>query len=52
MIKILFLLISSLSFSQHTISGVVEYTIETFSSEITKNITKVGKDVSEKKALL
>jgi GLPGLI family protein len=52
MIRILFLLISSLSFSQHTISGVVEYTVESLSSEITKNITKAGKDPSEKKALL
>jgi GLPGLI family protein len=52
MIKILFLLISSLSFSQHTISGVVEYTIESLSSEITKNMTKSGKDTYEQKALL
>lgn len=52
MIKILFLLISSLCFSQQSISGVVENTIESLSSEITKNITKAGKDVSEQKALL
>ena len=52
MIKILFLLISSLCFSQQSISGVVENTIESLSSEITKNITKAGKDPSEKKALL
>ena len=52
MIRILFLLISSLSFSQHTISGVVEYTVESLSSEITKNIAKTSKNVSEQKALL
>ena len=39
-------------FSQHTISGVVEYTVESLSSEITKNIAKTSKNVSEQKALL
>jgi GLPGLI family protein len=52
MFRILFLLISSLSFSQQSVSGVVEYTIESISSEMKNNITKTSKNVSEQKALL
>ncbi|TDP61938.1 GLPGLI family protein [Flavobacterium dankookense] len=50
--RLLILLITSVVYSQHPTSGVVEYTIEATSSEITNEIAKVGKNNSEQKALL
>lgn len=50
--RLLIILMTSIVYSQHPTSGVVEYTIESLSSEITKNMTKSGKDTYEQKALL
>lgn len=50
--RLLIILITSIVYSQHPTSGVVEYTVESLSSESNINIAKTGKSTSEQKALL